>query len=142
MRTLVKFGLASILLASCVGHVYGQTSEPPPPPKPLKPVKVVGKAQALYFANTNRTRVEVFMDVVGHFQEMYQKKDVLQLRVVYEVAGSRITMPQSVVFFLTSFSSGGLKYSDNHSLSISIEGHHLLTTNTLKDRVNYSPNGI
>ncbi|MDT5062238.1 MAG: hypothetical protein QOH63_2697 [Acidobacteriota bacterium] len=96
-------------------------ASPPPPPAPAKPVRKVGKAEVYYFPKQNETEGKVYFEVIGKFQDMYEGKDVLQMEVDYKVTGNKATKPESVIIIVSSYSSNGLKYKDNHRISIYVD---------------------
>jgi hypothetical protein len=105
-------------------------SEPPPPPPPAKPVRIVGKAEVYHFSKINQTRATVHFYVVGKFHDMYEKKDVLEMEAAYEVVGDKAIKPESVYFILSSSSSNGLKYKDDHKLTIYLDGAEFRSAET------------
>jgi hypothetical protein len=61
---------------------------------------------------------------------MDEKKDVLEMEATYEVVGNKATKPETVSFILSSYSSSGRKYKDDHKLTIYLDGAEFRSAET------------
>jgi hypothetical protein len=128
-----------VVIGSTCNHAQTSSIQPP---AAAQPERIIGKAEVYYFENKNQTKASVYLYILGQVADIYQKKDVLTLEVGYEIAGKKAVEPKDVYLILTSYSGEGLKYKENHKLTIYIDDKLLLSEDTIELFSRYYPQKI
>ena len=124
----ISLALVSLVLG--ISSVFAQT--PPPPPPIRAPSKEVGKAKVYYLEKLDQTRVQTFSYILGTVQDIYEKKkEVVGMSLEYVVKGRKAIRPAFIYLSLTSYSPHPTKYSENHKITIYVDGKELVSESGL-----------
>jgi hypothetical protein len=135
MRRILLIALAAWLLT---GFVCSAQS---PPPMAATPVRKVGKAEVFYFKNSDTSKVNVGVTLLGS-HETILREDYFSLGVSFSVHGQKVTRPNAVILDLYSYTHGtDYRYRNDNQVSISIDGKPLVSGRAHESFLAIDPRG-
>jgi hypothetical protein len=135
MKTIQKLIAFTAFVLSGTSSFYAQNN-PQFEPSEFTEIRVVGQARVTYYPRENLTRGYVNFYILGKPGE---EKDIIQMAVGYKVGGNDENEPESVFITLNTLSKEGLKYNEDHKLTIYLDDELLLSQNTTVLSSSYRP---
>jgi hypothetical protein len=135
MRIFLIFAFAASI-GSC-SVIVGQT----PPPLPAAPVRKVGKAEVFYFKNSDTSRVNVGVTLLGS-PDTIRRDDNFSIRASFSVSGAKLTRPKAVGLTLYSYTNGSAyRYKNNNQVTIFLDNRPLVSGRAHESFLNIDPRG-
>jgi len=118
--------------------IVGQT---PPPPIPAAPVRKVGKAEVFYFKNSDTSRVNVDVTLLGSHKTIL-REDYFSLGASFSVRGAKLVQPKAVSLTLYSYTHGtDYRYKNDNLVTILLDNKPLVSGRAHESFLNIDPRG-
>jgi hypothetical protein len=135
IRTFLFFTF--VLLLTGYVQAIGQT----PPPPAARPVRIVGKAEVFYFKNSDTTRVNVGVTLLGS-HETVLREDFFSLGAFFSVPGPQVTPPRAVTLTLYSYTHGtDYRYKTDNQVTVLIDNKSLVSGRAHESFLAIDPRG-
>lgn len=126
MKIIQKLLAVTVFVLGNAASFYAQNNTIYVPAQ-FTEIRIVGQARVTYFPGENVTRGSVAFSIWGKLGE---EKDRIEMVVGYKVGGNDENEPESVFITLNTFSKEGLKYHQDHKLTIYLDDKLLLSEDT------------
>ena len=122
-RILLVVVLAYLVMSGSLSFAQS----PPPPPPPARPVRLVGKAEVFYFKNSDTSKVNVGVTLLGSYETMV-REDFFSLGASFSVHGPKVTRPEVVRLTLYSYTHGSdYRYKNDNQVTIFVDNKALVS---------------